>query len=811
MDWAKSKDRIRKIKSIVQPFFWSVLPILITLIYFIIGQYFWIKVTLLIGTVFILIVNRSSRKVLSIYFENSTHYYWKALIGITIPVLTILFLIEWFDDNYIIGDFQLPPDFEEEGITPAIAKGRYLDWYNYILNQSEQVSQNNILIKNPNIHNQRLTVSDVSFDATMVQLVNVTKTFFGRPTRIIEFSITRNNNYHNLEVKLPDGRIIDPSIETGGLSKSQILTLLAEQAAIKTVEFRDPIAAAFFYNNMGNFNDAKRMLLAYPDNLPKRDKLVVFIQLGIAFWMEGNFITADYWFKAARSLDTDDERALYFLANTSYKIGSQNPQELLKLKEALSYIDSLPSDHYQGQLLKVKTELKLGDSIRARETTKSLLEKKPYLPIWLEALNFQSEFYAADKNYSKADSCLNQVISNTDFGFGFLYPTKYSFWKSADPNNKFKLYLKGMTQQKPDSIINYMRKVLNQDSLFIYAIVSIADSYMKKGEYYTALSYLTKAKKIQPFSNTIQYELLRCFTNMGDFQSAKEIIEIALTQNPLNLNLIKQYLVVSNNAKIPSNDYYLHYAGAINPHSIEYHHAKILKEVLPFTAFIKVPSVTHLNQDSLSKIISRGISEVNKALIINPNDTFAIYMGSLLHMGSGMTTKSNELLTRLIKISPRYKSAYFLRAANYLQMGDYKSFLKDVRKSISLSATSFDYLLLGSYYYDEGYPEEVITNYEKALKLSGTQEESTSEFNNLVQSKLESIYYSLADCYSELDMYDQSSKYFRKAMQQSPFNCDYLMEWEQVIRKGSLIKDVKKWNAAVYRARCPYIQPMVDR
>jgi Flp pilus assembly protein TadD len=78
---------------------------------------------------------------------------------------------------------------------------------------------------------------------------------------------------------------------------------------------------------------------------------------------------------------------------------------------------------------------------------------------------------------------------------------------------------------------------------------------------------------------------------------------------------------------------------------------------------------------------SRAISDLNKAITINPNNTSAYINRGAFYAQQGNFTQALSDFSKAIQLNPGYKEVYFNRAVLFCQLKEYDKAWHDVHKA----------------------------------------------------------------------------------------------------------------------------------
>lgn len=285
-------------------------------------------------------------------------------------------------------------------------------------------------------------------------------------------------------------------------------------------------------------------------------------------------------------------------ADENFKYNSQYKKILLSIKDAHLFIKSkialnVREKHYEDAYILLKGLLVIDDSIEVYDKIIVIAEElrnkdKSYKDEELDIIERAKEkegyplpyFYEAlirreEGDFEKAQFCINnyiakggeQTIEVTELKESLKLVIDYE--KAKDilydaPKEALKLLLPLLQQFGDDAAlyyyiavayrilesyekaIYYLNEALNIDSNIVEVVNELGINYASLGNFENAISYLRKAFEVTK-SVEICTNLIMCYLNSGDIESARTHLEIAKKLNPKDEIVIQLEGIMSSN------------------------------------------------------------------------------------------------------------------------------------------------------------------------------------------------------------------------------------------------------------------------
>lgn len=116
--------------------------------------------------------------------------------------------------------------------------------------------------------------------------------------------------------------------------------------------------------------------------------------------------------------------------------------------------------------------------------------------------------------------------------------------------------------------------------------------------------------------------------------------------------------------------------------------------------------------------IDDAISDLNKAVELNPKDAGAYFYRGNAYYKKGQIDKALSDYSEAIKINPRYTNAYFSRGLHYVGVEEYSKAISDFNKVISITPDNASaYYYRGASYFGKKKYKKALSDYDKAIEL----------------------------------------------------------------------------------------------
>ena len=145
---------------------------------------------------------------------------------------------------------------------------------------------------------------------------------------------------------------------------------------------------------------------------------------------------------------------------------------------------------------------------------------------------------------------------------------------------------------------------------------------------------------------------------------------------------------------------------------------------------LETSNVVQRQQDSPVDYKSRGnsllkkgqldeaISDLNKAVELNPLDAGAYFYRGNAYYKKGQFDEAVSDYGKAIELNPRYTNAYFSRGLHYLNKEDYKKAISDYNKAIKITPDNpAAYYYRGTAYFAKKKYKKALSDYNKAIEL----------------------------------------------------------------------------------------------
>jgi tetratricopeptide (TPR) repeat protein len=232
------------------------------------------------------------------------------------------------------------------------------------------------------------------------------------------------------------------------------------------------------------------------------------------------------------------------------------------------------------------------------------------------------------------------------------------------------------------------------DKIFFDNLFFDATKAKLLGRYEEAIDKFNKCLKINKNVADVYYQLYICYGNLGK-QQAVAMLNKSIELAPKNTWYLEEKadLLKRNRRYVEAADLYQQLV-KLNPEKVEYYENAVDQLVLAKKAQEAISLLDEMEAKfGIAEEIIRkkedlylymgkpdkAVEEVNKLLIISPNNV--TYMGLLaeLYSLSGKTDEAIELFNKILKIEPKNGKAHFGLSALYRQKGDSANTIKELK------------------------------------------------------------------------------------------------------------------------------------
>jgi len=183
-------------------------------------------------------------------------------------------------------------------------------------------------------------------------------------------------------------------------------------------------------------------------------------------------------------------------------------------------------------------------------------------------------------------------------------------------------------------------------------------------------------------------------------------------------------------------------------------------------------------------LYDQGISDFNKAIEIDPRFAKAYNNRGNAYVGKGLYDQAISDLNKAIEINPRFALAYNNRGNAYVGKGLYDQALSDFNKAIEINSRFAQaYNNRGNAYADKGLYDEALSNFNKAIEIN---------------PRFAQAYNNRGNAYTEKGLYDQALSDFNKAIEVEPrFTQAYNNRGNAYVGKGLYDPAFSDFNKAI--------------
>ncbi|MBQ3642101.1 tetratricopeptide repeat protein [bacterium] len=317
-----------------------------------------------------------------------------------------------------------------------------------------------------------------------------------------------------------------------------------------------------------------------------------------------------------------------------------------------------------------------------------------------------------------------------------------------------------------------LKLLKNSENDKIFAI--IAELYMLKNDYDSAMKYFSFAIRLNDKNSEYYFKLGLVYTLKGYFNEAEESYSCAIDLEPENLtykySLAYLYYTINkfeNSEKLTDTILMLepNYISAISLKILLLlkqdkasdcsKYIKILNDIADkddFSYFAIAEYYAKLNMWDAS------INAINKAIEKNGNSTEYKYELAHSLYCMGKYEEALEICKKITQDNDKYIEAYILQAEIYLKLNDYLNAQENTQKAALLDGNNYDiYSLSGRIYKNRCSWKKAIENFKIAISIRP----------NITENYSYTGY-----CYYQLKDYETSYEYYKEASEIDIENAD---------------------------------------